>query len=65
MPRVGFEATIPVFERTKTFHALDHAVTVIEIFLYTSVELLSVTPVVSDTRKKVLICSHHVKTKER
>jgi hypothetical protein len=25
MPRVGFELTIPVFERAKTVHALDHA----------------------------------------
>jgi hypothetical protein len=29
MPRVGFELTIPAFERAKTVHALDHAVTVI------------------------------------
>jgi hypothetical protein len=29
MARVGFETTIPVFERAKTFHALDHASTVI------------------------------------
>jgi hypothetical protein len=29
MPRVGFEPTIPVFERTKTVHALDRAATVI------------------------------------
>jgi hypothetical protein len=29
MPRVEFEATIPVFERVKTFHALDRAATVI------------------------------------
>jgi hypothetical protein len=29
MPRVGFEPTIPVFERAKTFHALDRANTVI------------------------------------
>jgi hypothetical protein len=29
MPRVGFEPTIPVFERTKTVHALDGAVTLI------------------------------------
>jgi hypothetical protein len=29
MPRVGFEPTIPVFERAKTVHALDHAATVI------------------------------------
>jgi hypothetical protein len=25
MPRVGLEPTIPVFERVKTFHALDRA----------------------------------------
>jgi hypothetical protein len=29
MPRVGFEPTIPAFERTKTVHALDRAATVI------------------------------------
>jgi formylmethanofuran dehydrogenase subunit E len=29
MPRVGFEPTIPVFERAKTFHALDCAATAI------------------------------------
>jgi hypothetical protein len=29
MPRVGFEPTIPVFERTKTVHTLDRATTVI------------------------------------
>jgi hypothetical protein len=28
MPRVGFEPTIPAFERVKTDHALDRAVTV-------------------------------------
>jgi hypothetical protein len=28
MPRVAFEPTIPVFERAKTAHALDHATTV-------------------------------------
>jgi hypothetical protein len=27
MPRVGFEATIPVFERAKTFHALGRTAT--------------------------------------
>jgi hypothetical protein len=25
MPRLGFEPTIPVFEREKTFHALDYS----------------------------------------
>jgi hypothetical protein len=29
MPRVGFESTIPVFERVRTVHASDRAVTVI------------------------------------
>jgi hypothetical protein len=29
MPRVGFEPTIPVFERTKTVHAVDRGATVI------------------------------------
>jgi hypothetical protein len=29
MPQVGFERTIPVFERAKTVHALDRAATVI------------------------------------
>jgi hypothetical protein len=29
MPRVGFEPTIPAFQRTKTVHALDSAATVI------------------------------------
>jgi hypothetical protein len=28
-PRVGFESTIPAFERAKTFHALDSTITVI------------------------------------
>jgi hypothetical protein len=27
MPRVGFEHTIPAFERAKTFHALDRSAT--------------------------------------
>jgi hypothetical protein len=29
MPLVGFEPTVPVFERAKTVHALDRAATVI------------------------------------
>jgi hypothetical protein len=31
MPLVGLEPTIPVFERAKTFHALDRAVTVVGV----------------------------------
>jgi hypothetical protein len=30
MPRVGFEPTIPVFERAKSVHALDRVATVID-----------------------------------
>jgi hypothetical protein len=33
MPPLGFEPTIPVFERRKTVHALDSAATVIGFFL--------------------------------
>jgi hypothetical protein len=36
MPRVGFEPTIPVFERANTVYALDRATTVIGALLYTS-----------------------------
>jgi hypothetical protein len=28
MPRVGFEPTVPVFEREKTVHALERAATI-------------------------------------
>jgi hypothetical protein len=31
---VGFEPTIPVFERAKTVHALDHTATVIGTYNY-------------------------------
>jgi hypothetical protein len=33
MPQVGFEPTIPVFQRAKTVHVLDCAATVIGEFL--------------------------------
>jgi hypothetical protein len=34
MSQVGFEPTIPVFERAKTVHALDRAATVIGYYSY-------------------------------
>jgi hypothetical protein len=34
MPRVGFEPTIPVFERAKRVHALDRAVIEIGLSMY-------------------------------
>jgi hypothetical protein len=39
MPRVGFEPTIPVFERAKTVHALDRAATVIGLQLCSSLNM--------------------------
>jgi hypothetical protein len=35
MPRLGFEPTIPVFERAETVHALDRAATVTGIQMST------------------------------
>jgi hypothetical protein len=34
MPPVGFESTVPVFEREETFHALDSTATVIGGSIY-------------------------------
>jgi hypothetical protein len=39
MPLVGFEPTIPAFERAKTVHALDRAATVIDIFIPTGYQI--------------------------
>jgi hypothetical protein len=36
LPRMGFEPTTPVFERAKTVHALERAVTVIELLRYSN-----------------------------
>jgi hypothetical protein len=36
MPRVGFEPTIPVFERAKTVRTLDGGATVIGTEIYTN-----------------------------
>jgi hypothetical protein len=46
MPQVGFEPTIPVFERAKTVHVLDRAATVIGWNIWSSA-LKSVTAVAS------------------
>jgi hypothetical protein len=40
IPRAGFEPTIPVFERAKTFHVLDRAAPVIGYEVCTSLLLL-------------------------
>jgi hypothetical protein len=41
MLRVGFELTIPVFERAKTVHASDRAATLIGKFQYCSCKIFS------------------------
>jgi hypothetical protein len=40
MPLAGFEPTIPVFKRTKTFHALDRAATVTGTYQSYRIEIL-------------------------
>jgi hypothetical protein len=52
MPRVGFEPTIPVFERAKTVHALDRAAVVIGNAPYRDVET-DKNPTSSSTEKEM------------
>jgi hypothetical protein len=47
MPWVGFEPTIPAFERAKTVHALDRAATVIGIICEVGIELLNIIEIIS------------------
>jgi hypothetical protein len=50
MPQVGFEPTIPVFERAKTAHALDRAANVLGFMYFIQVE-------------KTLVCMHNAISK--
>jgi hypothetical protein len=59
MPQVGFEPTIPVFERAKTIHTLDRAAAVIGLlrrskneFLWSMVEYLHRSPASGKRRRK-------------
>jgi hypothetical protein len=45
MPLVGFETTIPVSERAKTFHALDRAATVTAIAYNSSTSYMALQPI--------------------
>jgi hypothetical protein len=47
MPRLGFEPTIPVIERAKTFHVLDRAATVIGMLEFKLVNLQTAALVIS------------------
>jgi hypothetical protein len=47
MPRVGFEPTIPVFERAKTVHVLDRAATVIGFKKYYLCIYVALRPLLS------------------
>jgi hypothetical protein len=38
MSRVGFEPTIPVFQREKTVHALDRAATAIGVHIFSEIQ---------------------------
>jgi hypothetical protein len=58
MPQVGFEPTIPVFERAKMVHALDRLVTVIGSPLHTSAYFPSIiTTIIEDVM--IWACSTH------
>jgi hypothetical protein len=58
MPWVGFEPTIPVFEREKTVHALDCAATVIGILQNYIVQYTGSKSFCRTTRFKILAVSH-------
>jgi hypothetical protein len=47
MPRVGFESTIPVFERAKVVHDLDRAGTVFRHFIVTAADKSDIVPSVT------------------
>jgi hypothetical protein len=42
MPGMGFEPTIPVFERAKTLHALDRAAIAIDTCYYYVLKLIKI-----------------------
>jgi hypothetical protein len=55
---MGFELTIPVFERAKTFHALDRAATVIgisHVFFFPKF-LLTGKHIHGQQKEKVTLC---------
>jgi hypothetical protein len=58
MPRVGFEPMIPVFERTKTVHALALAVTFIGRWLTRSLKLRKIVIFLAMVRRLSGLCNH-------
>jgi hypothetical protein len=65
MPQVGFEPTIPVFERAKRVHALDRAATVtgtLHIYIYIHNMILLIArdwTKCSETEDTPLVCDIH------
>jgi hypothetical protein len=57
MPRVGFEPTIPVFERTKIVHALDGAATEIDIILLYSSKIVDKKEILRTVSNSGIYCS--------
>jgi hypothetical protein len=57
MPQVGFEPTIPVFERAKTVHALDRAATMIGFIAYAHRQIILEWSVEEDEMERG--CSTH------
>jgi hypothetical protein len=54
MPRMGFEPTIPVFERAKTVHVLDRAATVIDKEATSYIKYAPKTRLNNDNRLQIL-----------
>jgi hypothetical protein len=50
MPQVGFEPTIPEFERSKTVHVLDRAATVIDNYKWLVLEILRLNIRITDSK---------------
>jgi hypothetical protein len=61
MPSVGFEPTIPAFERAKTVHALDRAATVMGVKLGYR-ELIKATKIHFEYAKAYFLSIHNVCT---
>jgi hypothetical protein len=59
MLRVGYELTIPMFERAKTVHALDGAATLIGTFYHLHIlnDMGYKNEVVTSMKKEVVACS--------
>jgi hypothetical protein len=62
MPRVGFEPTTPVFERTKTVHAADRTATVIGLEIFRLLKILITLPVTTAELERCFSTLNRIKS---